>query len=382
LVLLIFGVGYVLPIVPMVLALRAAGHDVRWATGPEAGPWLGRLGIEHHTAGLDAAPRSQAALDLVPGLADLPPMQRRVVIGPTTFGRVAAGPMAAELGPILDDTAPDLVLNEPCELAAPALATARGIPYATIGFGVLLPDEVVTAMAEAVAPIWASEGLAVPDDAGLYRHRYFHPSPPALGTVPAGRPIQPLRPETAGGALGDTPDWVDALGIDRPMVYVTFGTEFAEQAPFDSVFGALGHLDADAVVTTGNRLDRSTLPPVPDNVRVEAIVPQQALLERASLVVSHAGSGTVLGAAAQGVPQVCLPLGADQFDNAAAVAAAGMGACLLPAEVTADAVGDACAGLLAEPPAGARRAAQEIAAMPSAADHVGPLNDLAAAARR
>jgi UDP:flavonoid glycosyltransferase YjiC (YdhE family) len=41
--------------------------------------------------------------------------------------------------------------------------------------------------------------------------------------------------------------------------------------------------------------------------------------------VSHAGSGTVLGALAAHLPQVCLPLGADQFTNAEQVARCGAG---------------------------------------------------------
>ena len=376
------GAGHVLPMVPMVLALRGAGHSVCWATGPEAGPWMGRMGLEHLAAGLDAGPRGRAALELVGGIAELPPAERRAVIGPATFGRVAAGPMADDLRGILDDDPPDLVLTEPCELAAPALATARGIPYATIGFGGLLPDEVVASMAEAVAQIWAAEGLVVPEDAGLYRHQYLHPFPPAMGAVPEGLPIAPLRPGGADLAVGDPPDWVAPLGVERQLVYVTFGTEFGAQAPFDPVLDALGHLDVDVVVTVGGTIDRATLPAVADNVRIEAFVPQRALLERAALVVSHGGSGTVLGAAASGVPQLCVPLGADQFDNAAAVAGAGLGACLLPAAVTAAGVFEECLDLLSEPPPAVGRIAGEIAAMPSAAQHVGTISALRPAGRR
>ena len=40
-------------------------------------------------------------------------------------------------------------------------------------------------------------------------------------------------------------------------------------------------------------------------------------------MVSHAGSGTFLAALAAGLPQVLVPIGADQFRNAAAGVAAG-----------------------------------------------------------
>lgn len=375
------GAGHVFPMVPTMLALRDGGVTVRWATGHEAAPWLARLGIEHLPAGLDTGLRGRAALDLVPGLGDLPPAERRVVIGPTMFARVAAPPMASDLRPIMESGPPDLVVTEPCELAAPALAAARGIPHVTVGFGGLLPAEVVSAMAEQVAPVWAAEGLAVPADAGIYQHRYLHPFPPSLGQVHSELPVVPVRPVGADDAVGDPPAWVRPLGTSRPLVYVTFGTEFGPQAPFGPLLAALGRLEVDVVVTHGGRADAISMPAVPNNVRVEAFVPQRALLKRAALVVSHAGSGTMLGAAAHGVSQLCLPLGADQFDNAAAVTTAGLGRCLLPGEVTAEAVFDACADLLTHPRPAVDRVAAEIAAMPEPAQLVPELVTLARTAR-
>jgi UDP:flavonoid glycosyltransferase YjiC (YdhE family) len=375
------GAGHVFPMVPTVLALRAAGISVRWATGQEASGWLARLGIEHLPAGLDTGPRGSVALELVPGLVDVPPAERRVLIGPTTFARVAAPAMASDLRPLMDADPPDLVLTEPCELAAPALAAARGIPHVCVGFGGLLPDEVLSAMAEQVAPVWAEEGLTVPADAGIYQHRYLHPFPASLGCVPGELPVVPVRPVGADAAVGDAPAWVLRMGSDRPLVYVTFGTEFGHQAPFEPLLTALGRLDVDVVVTLGGGAGAIDLPVVPDNVRVETFVPQRALLERAALVVSHAGSGTMLGAAAHGVPQLCLPLGADQFDNAEAVAAAGLGESLLPGEVTATALLPACADLLARPRPAVDRVAAEIAAMPAPADAVPDLVTLAGTVR-
>jgi calicheamicin 3'-O-methyl-rhamnosyltransferase len=83
--------------------------------------------------------------------------------------------------------------------------------------------------------------------------------------------------------------------------------------------------------------------------------------------VSHAGSGTVLGALAVGIPQLCLPQGADQFLNAAAVAAAGAGIALMPGEATADAVRQAVVRLLADDSfrTACNRVSASIASMPS-----------------
>jgi len=358
------GAGHVFPMVPVVLALRRAGHEIVWATGRGAGAWLDRLGIDHVEAGLDAADRTAAAAAAAPGLSSLPPTQRRVVIGPTNFGRIAAPAMLPRLEALVDQVQPQVVLTEPCELAAPLVAAAGGLPVVTVGFGDLLPKEVCHAMAEAVAPLWGERGLAVPPDAGIHGDLYLHPFPTSL-TEPDDRTVTPVRPEGFDGSADDPPTWVADLGRDRPFVYVTFGTEFGPMAPFGPLFVALGRLDADVVVTVGRRVEPAALPAAPSNVRVEAFVPQRALLERASLVVSHGGSGTVLGAAAAGTPQLCLPLGADQFDNAAAVAAGGIGASLMPDQVTPEALGTAMVELLDHPPAAAARVAAEIAAMPS-----------------
>jgi UDP:flavonoid glycosyltransferase YjiC (YdhE family) len=96
-------------------------------------------------------------------------------------------------------------------------------------------------------------------------------------------------------------------------------------------------------------------------------------------VVSHGGSGTVLGAASLGLPQVCLPQAADQFRNAVGVERAGAGVALSPAGATPEAVADAVRHILTSP--GPRRAAEavgaEIEAMPSPDDVVTRLEDLA-----
>jgi UDP:flavonoid glycosyltransferase YjiC (YdhE family) len=102
-------------------------------------------------------------------------------------------------------------------------------------------------------------------------------------------------------------------------------------------------------------------------VRVEQYVPQTAVLSHCDVVVSHAGSGTVLATLSLGLPQLCLPQGADQFLNAAAVAASGAGISLSPDDAVADAVRDAVSRLLADTSFRdvARRVSNSIASMPS-----------------
>src|SRR5215510_4020265 len=133
---------------------------------------------------------------------------------------------------------------------------------------------------------------------------------------------------------------------DAPLVYVTMGTVFNDPAPLVAVVAAVSELDVRVLVTVGPRADPAALGSLPANARVERYVAQGRVLQHCSVVVSHAGSGTVLSTLTLGLPQLCLPQGADQFLNADAVAVAGAGISLTPDETDPDAFRDAVARLL------------------------------------
>jgi UDP:flavonoid glycosyltransferase YjiC (YdhE family) len=59
-------------------------------------------------------------------------------------------------------------------------------------------------------------------------------------------------------------------------------------------------------------------------------VPLGQVLPRALALVSHGGIGTVSQALAAGIPQLVMPLGFDQFDNAARLERLGVAATLPP----------------------------------------------------
>jgi UDP:flavonoid glycosyltransferase YjiC (YdhE family) len=140
----------------------------------------------------------------------------------------------------------------------------------------------------------------------------------------------------------------------------------------------LSTLDAHVVVAAG-RVPLDQFGDVPDNVTVQAWVPQAELLPHVDVVVHHGGSGTMLGALSVGVPQLVLPQGADQFANADALSSAGAALCLLPDELGADAIAELTGQLLRQPSYldAARAVAEEIARMPSPDDVAHQLPDYA-----
>ena len=342
------GAGHIHPIAPLAGALAAAGHDVLWATGPDGCTRVAGFGLEATPAGWNSRARQERFAETTPAFAEASPRSRRTLAFGGLFGRVAAPPMRDDLIAVFDAHRPDVIVHDVAELAAVPMARARSIPHVTVAFSGAIPDAVVARAVEEAAPVWAAEGQDVPADLGFFDDLYLHPFPPALEAPAGAATVRTMRPLSADGARdGDAPpEWVNALGRERRAAYVTFGTELGPRAPWADALAALEDLDLDVIATTGSEMARDSIGPVPANVRVEAYVPQRFVLDRVSVVVSHAGAGTILAAAGRGIPQLCLPIAADQFDNADAVARSNAGLALEPDDRQPEAVATAVNRLL------------------------------------
>jgi MGT family glycosyltransferase len=133
-----------------------------------------------------------------------------------------------------------------------------------------------------------------------------------------------------GPTFDDQPQMtVSALPADgRPLVLVSFSTTYQHQEkPLQRVADALAELQVHGIMTLGDVLEPDVLS-LPPNVAVRAFAPHDVLLPRASLVVTHAGLGTVMASLAHGVPLVCMPMGRDQDVNARRVQTLGAGLAL------------------------------------------------------
>jgi hypothetical protein len=272
----------------------------------------------------------------------MPPDERRALIFAGLFGEIVAPAMAADLVAIFDEIHPQLVVHEPAALGVTPVATSRGVRRIVVAYSGALPERVLATAADAVGPVWHAFSLSAPPDLGLYDHDYLHPFPGALGQRPARESVRDVRPVAAEGP-GAARDlgWLDRIGVDRQVVYVTFGTAIGPLAPWPAMLGALARSDVDAVITTGSAVDLDLLLGELDEataarIHVHQYVPQAAVLPRAAVVISHGGAGTMLGAGVAGVPQIVVPRSADQFDNAAAFAGAGAAVTIDGAALTSD----------------------------------------------
>ena len=248
---------------------------------------------------------------------------------------------------------PHVIVCDEADLGAVVAAERLAIPCATVivlaAGGMLRPDVVAATLDE----VRAEHGLA--PDPGLARARgglVIDPTPPGYRD-----PAHPLPDHTVRVALvrparpASTPRAWEPIRPDGPAVYVTLGTVF----PLESgdllarVIAALGDHPGDVVVTVGQEIDPASLGPVPAHIHLERFVAQALVLPHVALVVSHAGSGTVLGALAHGRPMVLLPMGADQPWNGDRCVAIGVARVLDPVRATAADIRAAVRAVLADP---------------------------------
>jgi MGT family glycosyltransferase len=155
------------------------------------------------------------------------------------------------------------------------------------------------------------------------------------------------------GAIRDAPPAAERESLwgrteGRPRVLAAFSTTYQHQEEvLRRVATALAALPVQAIITVGAAIDPAAIAPAP-NVAMHRYLPHAALLPGCALVVTHAGFGTVMAVLAHGVPLLCLPMGRDQHDNAARVAACGAGM-VLPADAGVDEMRHAMQELLTKP---------------------------------
>src|SRR5439155_17040656 len=104
---------------------------------------------------------------------------------------------------------------------------------------------------------------------------------------------------------------------DQPLVVASYSTtDQGQLIPLRRVAAALGRLPVRGLVTCGPAVHPSDVA-APSNVDVQPFVDHDAVLADGSLLISHGGHGSVVGAVARGVPVLCIPQGRDQHDVAA-----------------------------------------------------------------
>ena len=345
------GTGHFRPLLPLARALSLRAHQVTFAASPPFVP-------EVEAAGFSCQPVGEPWLirDFVsyfPVLATVTGEARALV----AYRQVFAGPPAAEAarGIVnLHSRQPfDLVVFEASSYGGAVAAEVLGLPHAAVGISSLSVDRRWVAQLGAQLQHLRDE-FGLSDDPALempFRHLLLSPVPsPMYGRAELPGSFRAIRMESfEPGPHEGLPPWFEGLP-PRPLVYLTLGTvQNKKPAVFRTFMTALAQEDLTLVVTTGHDQDPADLGEPPANVWVERFVPQNSLLPRCSAVVSHGGSGTLRAGVWYGLPQVMLPWGGDQHQNAKICRDLGLAVVLDPVALSEQAIRDAVSAVLEKP---------------------------------
>lgn len=358
--------GHFHPLVPLATALKEAGHEVAFATGPSRRTMLEAAGFTFFPIGgdiqLDAEYQQVKAhlktmpLDLESELFAYP----RLFIG---IGSRLRTPQLVEIG---QNWQPDMIIREAAQYSAAVAAEYLRIPHAVIAFAASLKGHAIfeREAASQLDPIrrqWVLE--PDPDLKSLYRYLQLSYSPPTFSTKAIDRPevaqtvpatTHFIRPEFFDQAHNETlPDWIEQLP-PQPTVYVTLGTEVNSEPELyprvmQTIIAGLRDAPVNLIVTLGRDKDPADFGPQPPNVHIERYIPQSLLLPRCDLMVMHGGSNTLLAALDIGLPTVVVPLIADQFFNAQVMQSLQLGQVVQREQLTPASIRAALEEVLANP---------------------------------
>ncbi|CAA9252860.1 MAG: hypothetical protein AVDCRST_MAG76-2371 [uncultured Acidimicrobiales bacterium] len=367
------GHGHFNPMLPLARALARAGHEVAFATAGDFCPRVVEAGFPAFPAGLSLERQMAEARARFPEQDALVGASRFESFVPRMLAGVAAPARAEELVPLVRQWRPDVLLHDETEFSGPVAAAAAGIPHADHSVGILRPLAMARLAGETLVPLLDRldvDPASLGPFGGLFTYLYLDVAPPTLQSpeiskIPVAHPVR--NADVEAGAEGQMlPDWVATLP-DAPLVYVSLGTVFNSQARgvFAAVIEAVRDEKVNVIITVGHGNDPADFGPRPDHIHIERFIPQSLLLPYCDVVVNQGGTA-ILPILAHGLPLLLLPQGANQFHNAAACTAAGVGRQLLPGEVTPDAVLREVRALLDEPALRqqAQKVQREIAAMP------------------
>lgn len=335
------GYGLTLPLIPVVWAARAAGHEVLLATTAEIAEVSARAGLPV----ADVFPGRDIWADLLANVkdgsapdADEPEEYRlaRQAQGPFGLFTAAMTGGTIEAGRAFGA---DLVVYPSDHGAGALAAVALGVPALEVGNRIswsardlswraehddFLSGELVALMREKLGIGDAPPNVVARID----------PRAPSMGGLRAdeehvderdGAPWWPMQfvPYNGGAVL---PEWA-LRKPERPRVAVTLGTVVPAMTGVSSlkvVLDTLGGMDVEVVLAAGTA-DLSELGELPENVRSVGYLPLSAFLPGCTAIVHHGGSGTTAAPLFYGVPQVVLPSFADNPMSAERVVERGVG---------------------------------------------------------
>ncbi len=137
----------------------------------------------------------------------------------------------------------------------------------------------------------------------------------------------------------------------RPLIYASLGTLVnGSGLLFRTLLEACDGLPAQVVITLGGgRVAPESLGETPSNVIAVPYVPQWAILDRATMAITHAGLNTALHTLMHGLPMVAIPIASEEPGIAARLAWRGVAEILPVDRLSAPRLQSAILRVLNEP---------------------------------
>ena len=337
------GTGHLNPLIAVSQELRLRGHRVTFFEKPKIEERVRQAGLGFVPIGAKTDPRHDAPVAVRPGIRSEIAMLR------FNLKRVAR-----DVEHYLEETPPavsaariDALLINEVALTGPSVAQMLGLPYFLISTSV--PHQFgwqgtswLTGHRYISSPVaWLQSALL---EVSALRVR--GPIRRTLDEYRKRKGLGPMRelpnthrclahitqlPEcidlphrSLRGNFYYTGPWVSNAArprIDFPwekldgraVIYVTFGTTRNALTPILRMIAeACQDLDAQLVMTLGNRFEPQRFADLPGHPVIVKFAPQLDLLKMANLAITHAGSNSTLEALAEGKPMVVIPLAYDQ----------------------------------------------------------------------
>ncbi|TNM39775.1 glycosyltransferase family 1 protein [Nocardioides albidus] len=337
------GAGNLVPTLGITRTLVERGHDVRMLGHDTIAERCGDVGARF-------VPLTQrAGWDAMEDPDDFEAEVKLMIEG-LCFSSTIARDLAREL----DREPADAVLVDAMLFTAIDVALASGTPTAALfhtPYTIFRGGPLVEAFAPGIAIANAHRAdLGLP---AIERIGDIHDAC-AKVIVAVPKEFEPDAPDAPNvlriGPVLDAPplsreiDEVDIRDGSTPLVLVSLSTSEQGQADLlQRCVDAVAQLPVRAIVTTGS-VDPASVNASPDT-QVVRYAPHAEILPSTSLVITHAGFGTVMAALGRGVPLLCTPMGRDQFFNAGQAQTLGAARMLMP-DSSSDTIAQAAADIL------------------------------------
>lgn len=322
------GYGHLCPLIPLARAVQTAGHKVAFATSRAVAGTLVPTDLPVFSCGPDwsetdfshdTALHAHATIRL--------PLHKYIA-------ETVVPQMINDVGALIEQWRPDIVLSNEYERTGCALAEKYGIPFVLLSAG---PRVSHSCRRQWHAPLYALPRriLNLPVDwemnyAFKWLHLYLTPSEYALDAnyQEANTECAVRIESTDLAAFSSNRFDKSILDLSRKQILCTFGTVFNKnKALINTIINAFDGSPYQLILTWVPDMHFEVATKNQNVIALSEHIPLSQILPYIDLCITHGGTSTLLTLLQHGKPLLLLPQGADQNVNAITCVRLGLAEC-------------------------------------------------------